>query len=65
MTMTQHERNDLWCFALQQIYDALEAHHAPPFAAAFIEQFWQQIVEVVAQCKVMQPPDRITTLRCR
>lgn len=30
--------------ALRQIFDVLTAHHAPPFAAEFLEEFWPQVL---------------------
>ena len=33
--------------ALRQVFDVLSAHHAPPFAAEFLREFWPQIVAVV------------------
>lgn len=65
MTMTQRERISLRSPALQQLYDVLAAQHGPLFAAAFLEEFWQQIGNVVARYDAMPPPDSITTLRKR
>lgn len=40
--------------ALRQIFDVLSAYHAPPFAAEFLDEFWQQIFAIVSKSEATQ-----------
>jgi len=33
--------------ALRHVFDVLNAHHAPPFAAEFLDEFWSLVLAAV------------------
>jgi len=40
--------------ALRQVFDVLSAHHAPPFSAEFLDEFWLQVLAAVSRGGVQE-----------
>lgn len=47
--------------AFQRVFDVLSAHHAPPFAAEFLQEFRVQILAAVLQ----EGPFELMDLSCK